>query len=85
MLSDPYKLINQLPRDFDMRRTRKRPLAQRQAAKAARQEMADRALRNELPTVVPEHTATNGTVIGIIVLFFVGILGVIAFTAEHLV
>lgn len=37
-LSEPAKIITQLPLDFDMKRiTRKRPLEQRRAAKQARQ------------------------------------------------
>lgn len=36
--SDPVRIIDHIPRDFDMKRiTRKRPLKQRRAARQARQ------------------------------------------------
>lgn len=39
--SDPYKLIDHIPKDIDMKvRSRKRPLAQRQAAKLKKQQEA---------------------------------------------
>ena len=42
--SDPVKIIDHIPKDIDMKvRSRKRPLAQRQAAKLKKQQEARRS------------------------------------------
>ena len=47
MLTEPYKIIHQLPRDFDMKQRRRRPLL-RQSAKSSHHQMSDKARRSEI-------------------------------------
>lgn len=67
--SDPVKVIDHIPKDIDMKvRSRKRPLAQRQAAKLRKQQEA----RQNVEPFCCEKTSTVWKVVA-----FVGALAIV--------
>ena len=67
--SDPVKIIDHIPKDIDMKvRSRKRPLAQRQAAKLKKQQEA----RQNVEPFCCEKTSTVWKVVA-----FVGALAIV--------